>query len=92
LSRDTVVTSGSVCRVVRDDCVSCGACITACMYGAIDFVETPKGKKAAVNPILCKGDGVCTTKCPTRAIVLMHFTDEDIIGQIDAASPQACCL
>ena len=85
LSKDTVIASGSVCEVQENDCVSCGACITACTYDAIAFVDTPKGKKAWVNPILCKGDGVCNAKCPTHAIVLKHFTDEAILSQIDAA-------
>jgi len=84
LSHDTVIASGAVCEVNEDDCVSCGACITACTYGAIEFRETPKGRKAWVNPILCKGDGLCNAKCPTSAIVLKHFTDEEIVSQIDA--------
>jgi len=85
LSKDTVIASGSVCEVTDDDCVSCGACITACTYGAIEFRDTPQGRKAWVNPILCKGDGVCNAKCPTNAIVLKHFTDEELLSQIDAA-------
>lgn len=85
LSRDTVIASGSVCEVDPDRCVSCGACITVCTYGAIEFVETPKGKKAWVNPILCKGDGVCNTKCATMAIQLKHFNDEELLCEIDAA-------
>ena len=70
LANDTVIASGSVCDVTQEDCVACGACITACTYDAIEFVETPKGKKAWVNPILCKGDGLCNAKCPTNAIVV----------------------
>jgi len=85
LANDTVTASGSVCEVREDDCVSCGACITACTYDAITFVETLKGRKARVNPVLCKGDGLCNAKCPTHAIVLKHFTDQEIISQIDAA-------
>ena len=85
LSHDTVIASGSVCEVDENKCVSCGACITACTYGAIEFHETPQGKKARVNPVLCKGDGLCNAKCPTRAISLKHFTDEEILSQIDAA-------
>lgn len=85
LSRDTVVASGSVALVNEYDCVACGACITACTYGAIEFHDTPKGKKAIVNPILCKGDGLCNAKCPTSAIVLKHFTDDALFNQIDAA-------
>ena len=85
LSRDTVIASGSVCEVNEDKCVSCGACITACTYGAIEFYESPQGRKARVNPVLCKGDGLCNTVCPTSAIVLKHFTDEEIMSEIDAA-------
>jgi heterodisulfide reductase subunit A2 len=85
LSHDTVVASGSVCEVKENDCVSCGACMTACTYGAISFRETPNGRKAWVNPVLCKGDGLCNAKCPTHAIVLKHFTDEELLSQIDAA-------
>jgi len=85
LSQDTVTASGSVCDVVEHDCVACGACITACTYDAIEFIDTPKGKKAHVNPVLCKGDGLCNAKCPTHAIILKHFTDEELLSQIDAA-------
>jgi heterodisulfide reductase subunit A2 len=85
LSHDTVVASGSVCVVEEDRCVSCGACIAACTYGAIEFRETPQGKKAVVNPVICKGDGLCNAMCPTGAISLKHFTDEEILSQIDAA-------
>jgi heterodisulfide reductase subunit A len=87
LSQDSVTASGAVCEVKEEDCVSCGACITACAYGAIEFRETPKAKKARVNPILCKGDGLCNAKCPTNAIMLKHYTDEEVFGQIDAAVP-----
>ena len=88
LSHDTVTASGSVCEVDETKCVSCGACITACTYGAIEFYETPQGRKARVNPVLCKGDGLCNTKCATGAIVLKHYTDEAILDQIDAAIPE----
>jgi len=88
LSHETVTASGSVCGVDENKCVSCGACITVCTYGAIEFYDTPEGRKARVNPILCKGDGVCNTVCPTAAISLKHFTDEDLLSQIDAALPQ----
>ena len=85
LSQDTVVASGSVAKVDEYDCVACGACITACTYDAIQFHNTPKGNKAIVNPILCKGDGLCNAKCPTNAIYLKHFTNEALCGQIEAA-------
>jgi heterodisulfide reductase subunit A len=85
LSHDIVTVSGSVCEVNERRCMGCGACISACTYGAIEFRESRQGKKALVNPVLCKGDGLCNAKCPTGAIFLKHFTDEDILSQIDAA-------
>jgi heterodisulfide reductase subunit A len=88
LSHDIVTVSGSVCEVNESECISCGACISACTYGAIEFHETRQGKKAVVNPVICKGDGLCNAKCPTGAISLKHFTDEEILSQIDAAVPE----
>jgi heterodisulfide reductase subunit A len=88
LSRDSIVASGSVAEVDENKCVSCGACITVCNYGAIDFYESSQGRKARVNPVLCKGDGLCNTKCATNAIQLKHFTDEELLSAIDAAFPE----
>jgi heterodisulfide reductase subunit A len=89
LSHDTVVASGSVCEVDEKMCMGCGACISACTYGAIEFRETRQGKKAVVNPVLCKGDGLCNAKCPTGAVQLKHFTDEEVLAEIDAAAEDA---
>ncbi len=88
LSHDIVVASGSVCGVDERRCMGCGQCISACTYDAIEFRETRQGKRAVVNPVLCKGDGLCNVKCPTGAISLKHFTDEEIMSQIDAANPE----
>ena len=85
LSRDTVIASGAVCEVDENKCISCGECIAVCTYGAIEFHDTSKGRKAVVNPVLCKGDGLCNTKCATNAIQLKHFTDEELLSEIDAA-------
>ncbi|BEQ14689.1 hypothetical protein FAK_17550 [Desulfoferula mesophila] len=84
LSNDIVTVSGSVCEVQEDRCMGCGACAQACTYGAIEFRKTKKGQKAVVNPVICKGDGLCNAKCPTGAIYLKHFTDDELMSQIDA--------
>jgi heterodisulfide reductase subunit A len=85
LSNDTVVASGSVCEVVERRCIGCGACASACTYGAIEICDTKQGKKATVIPVLCKGCGLCNSKCPTGAIRLKHYTDEELCSQIVAA-------
>jgi len=85
LSKDTVTASGSVCEVDEKRCIGCGACGSACTYGAIEIRETKQGRKASVNPVLCKGDGLCNAKCPTGAISLKHYTNEELMSQINAA-------
>jgi len=85
LSRDKVTASGSVCSVDESRCISCGACISVCAYGAVELYDTPRGRAAKVNPVLCKGDGLCNAVCPTAAVSLKHFTDEGLLSQIDAA-------
>jgi heterodisulfide reductase subunit A len=86
LSHDTIIASGSVCEVDDKRCIGCGQCVSACTYGAIELREIRQGKKAVVNPFLCKGDGLCNATCPTAAIQLKHFTDEELLAQIDAAT------
>ena len=88
LSHDSVTVSGAVCEVDEKKCMGCGACVSACTYAAINLRETRQGKKAEVNPVLCKGDGLCNAKCPTAAIRLKHYTDEEILSEIDAAVPE----
>ena len=88
LSHDIVVASGSVCEVDEKRCMGCGACVAVCTYGALELRDTKQGKKAVVNPVLCKGDGLCNAKCPTGAISLKHYTDEELLSEIDALVPE----
>jgi len=87
LSHDTVIASGSVCLIDEKKCMGCGTCVDACTYGAIELYDTRQGKKAKMNPVLCKGCGLCNSKCPTGAIQLKHYTDKQLIAQLEAANP-----
>ncbi len=88
LANDTVMASGSVCQVDEAKCMGCQACASACAFGAIEMAAGKQGKKARVIPVLCKGDGLCNAKCPTGAIQLKHYTDEELLGQIRAGLRQ----
>jgi heterodisulfide reductase subunit A len=88
LSRDTVAASGSVCEVNEKKCMGCGSCASVCTYGAIEMRETKQGRKATMNPVLCKGDGLCNAMCPTGAIYLKHYTEDELMAQIDAIVPE----
>jgi len=36
-----------------------------------------------VNEILCKGCGACVGGCPSDAISLSHFTNEQILAEME---------
>ncbi|MEM2976712.1 MAG: hydrogenase iron-sulfur subunit [Thermoplasmata archaeon] len=44
-----------------------------------------KRKRPGVIPALCRGCGVCAADCPNDAIQLTHFTDGQILAQLEAA-------
>ncbi len=92
LSRDIVVASGSVCQVNEKKCIGCAACVDACAYGALALRDSKQGQKATINPVLCKGDGLCNSKCPTGAIQLKHYTDQELESEIDAMLPEEAFL
>jgi heterodisulfide reductase subunit A len=75
-----VTISPTVAVVEPERCVGCGECIATCPYSAIVRGDT---EKAEVNPALCQGCGTCAATCPSGAITALHFTDEEIVVQID---------
>lgn len=68
-------------------CVGCGICEEVCEYGAPKLQENDLGlfTSQIIWKILCKGCGVCAVSCPSRAISMRHFRDDQISVQIDAA-------
>jgi heterodisulfide reductase subunit A len=75
-----VAISPTVAVVDALECVGCGECILACAYSAIN--RNVEGK-AEVNAALCQGCGTCAAACPAGAITALHFTDQEIVAQID---------
>jgi heterodisulfide reductase subunit A len=80
LNQGVVTVSPVVAEVVEESCVGCGECILACPYSAIDFNSRAK---AEVNAALCQGCGTCVAACPSGAMTELHFTDQEIVAQID---------
>ena len=70
-------------RLDPDVCVPCKVCASVCPYHAIEEGD-PKTKK---HPLFveasCAGCGTCAAECPRDAITMRHFTDAQIIAQID---------
>ena len=62
-------------------CSGCQLCIAICPYSAISFDEAKM--VCRVNEALCKGCGACVSGCPSDAITLSHFTNEQIVAQME---------
>jgi len=68
-------------EVNEELCCGCQTCVKVCPYTAIHF--DPDKKVSVVNQILCKGCGTCGSSCPTGAIKCHHYTDQQILSQIE---------
>lgn len=77
----TVEVETTTANVDQEVCCGCKTCIKVCPYIAISFDEEKNA--SVVNEALCKGCGTCGSSCPTGAIRSRHFTDEQILHQIE---------
>jgi heterodisulfide reductase subunit A len=85
LSLNKLETEGIVSNPDPELCRGCGRCVGVCEYGAPELVETPPGVWVSqVNEVLCKGCGKCAVACPTKAISMRHFTDDQIDAMLEA--------
>jgi heterodisulfide reductase subunit A len=85
LTAGCVKVEPAVSYVSIEDCKGCGLCVALCPYGALELIETEKGKRAHTIEVACKGCGTCGATCYRRAIRMRHFTDEQVGAQIKAA-------
>jgi heterodisulfide reductase subunit A len=68
-------------EVNEDVCSGCRFCNQLCPFSAIEFDE--EKRKSHIISALCKGCGVCVAGCPSGAIKGRHFTDEQVLAQIE---------
>ena len=85
LSTGRVKVEPAVSYISVEDCRGCGLCVALCPYGAIELVDTEKGKRAHTIEVACKGCGTCGATCYRRAIRMKHFTDEQVTAQLRVA-------
>lgn len=66
------------------DCEGCGLCELLCPFQAIELQEKKGRTVAHVNEAVCKGCGTCCAACRSGAINMHHFTDQQIMAQVEA--------
>jgi heterodisulfide reductase subunit A len=67
--------------VNADQCSGCRICNTMCPFNAISFLADKNISE--INPALCQGCGTCVAACPAGAISGSHFSNEQIMAQIE---------
>ena len=67
-----------------EKCKACGLCTRVCPYNAITLNK--ELKRIEIVEAACVGCGTCAAECPSDALTQNHFTDEQIVAQIDAVT------
>jgi heterodisulfide reductase subunit A len=81
IAQGKVTVDARYAEVDRDLCSGCRMCNELCPYTAIAYDDTEG--HSAVQSALCKACGTCVAACPSGAIAARHFTDEQILEQIE---------
>jgi heterodisulfide reductase subunit A len=68
-------------RIDLDICTKCGKCANVCPYGAIKW---QKGELPELIEAACAGCGSCGAECNFGAIEMRHFSDHQLLAQIDS--------
>jgi heterodisulfide reductase subunit A-like polyferredoxin len=85
LAKPQLYIGGVVSVVDQSKCVGCLTCVRTCPFTipkvryADDGVGGIKGA-AYIDPAVCTGCGTCTAECPAKAIQLVAYRDEQIMG------------
>ncbi|MBP7342177.1 MAG: CoB--CoM heterodisulfide reductase iron-sulfur subunit A family protein [Smithellaceae bacterium] len=79
--KDKLELEATTAMVNPASCCACQNCVRVCPYGAPFFNET-KGV-SEINEALCKGCGLCASVCPPSAIIARHFTNDQVLAEME---------
>ena len=82
MNKGYIETEGIVAEIDLTDCTQCGLCSKRCPYSAIAVDEE---KNPEVLQALCKGCGLCAADCPAECINIVHYSDDQVFAQVEAA-------
>jgi heterodisulfide reductase subunit A len=81
ISRRQITLEPIRASVIAEKCSGCRICNTMCPFNAISFLE--ERGVTEINPALCQGCGTCVAACPAGAIEGTHFSNQQIMAQIE---------
>jgi heterodisulfide reductase subunit A len=84
MAQGKVTVEAITSKLTPDKCTGCLMCTKVCPFNAISPI--PERKKVELIEAACAGCGTCGAECPFNAISMRHFTDEQIMAQVDAAT------
>ena len=79
--KDKLELEATTAMVNPASCCACQNCVRVCPYGA-PFFNEQKGV-SEINEALCKGCGLCASVCPTGAIIARHFTNDQVLAEME---------
>jgi heterodisulfide reductase subunit A len=82
MKKGYVEAEGIVADIDLTNCNQCSICWKRCPYTAI---KTDDDKNPEVIKALCKGCGLCAADCPKECISVVHYSDEQVLAQVEAA-------
>ena len=82
MTKGFVEAEGIVAKVDLEHCSRCARCWKECPYQA---PSRRSSKKPHILEALCKGCGLCAADCPKECIQIVHYGDDQIAAQIEAA-------
>jgi heterodisulfide reductase subunit A len=81
MDKGRVTLEPSIADVKVKLCSGCGECVLACPYSALKLVDG----HVEVEETAWKGCGVCVGHCRSKAITVLHFTDEQLLAEMKGA-------